>query len=206
MGPAYNPESMSGVRHRDGKEIVEAADLVGWRRWLRSNHADGEPVWVTNSKKDGEVPAVAYTDARDEALCWGWIDSTVNRLDEHRYLTLFARRKPRSGWSKVNKQRIQALRAEGRMQEPGEQVITAAIEDGSWTLLDSIENLEAPDDLSAALDADPLAGRGYESMPPGMKKELIRSVVLAKRPETRTRRLEQAVADARERALRTGSS
>lgn len=191
---------MVSKNHRDGREIVEAPDLAAWRRWLRNNHAEADPVWVTNSKKQGEVAAVTYSDARDEALCWGWIDSTVNRLDEHRYLTLFARRKPRSGWSKVNKQRVEELRVEGRMQEPGEASISAAIENGSWTLLDAIENLEAPEDLATALKADPLASRGYDSMPPGMKKETIRRVALAKRPETRARRLAQAVEACRERA------
>lgn len=181
---------------------MEAADHDGWRDWLRQNYADGDPVWVTNSKKDGQVPAVAYPDARDEALCWGWIDSTVNRLDEHRYLTLFARRNPGSGWSKVNKQRIEVLRAEGRMKEPGEAAISRAVENGSWTLLDAIENLDPPDDLVAALETDPVAERGFRSMPPGMKKVLIRRVALAKRPETRARRLEQALKDARDRGLR----
>jgi uncharacterized protein YdeI (YjbR/CyaY-like superfamily) len=188
--------------HRDGKNIVEAADLGGWRGWLASNHSTADPVWVTNSKKDGDVPAVSYPDARDEALCWGWIDSTVNRLDEHRYLTLFARRNPKSGWSKVNKERIEALRREGRMQEPGEAAIALAVANGSWTLLDSIEALEVPDDLAAALKADPAALRGFDSMPPGMKKVSIRRVALSKRAETRARKINEAVELARGRGGR----
>lgn len=190
--------------HKDGKPIVEAPDLAAWRAWLRDNHSDSGPVWVTNSKKDGDVPSVSYAQARDEALCWGWIDSTVNRLDEHRYLTLFARRSPKSGWSRVNKQRIEELRAKGRMEEPGEVAIAAAVENGSWTMLDAIEALEVPDDLSQALRSDPEAARGYDSMPPGMKKELLRQVILAKRPETRARKVAQAVEAATVRARGEG--
>ena len=193
---------MGGV-HKDGREIVEVADLVEWRAWLESNHHSAGPVWVTNSKKEGLVAAVSYVEARDEALCWGWIDSTVNRMDEHRYLTLFARRNPKSGWSKVNKERVEDLRASGRMQESGERAITIAIENGSWELLDAIEALELPDDLAEVIDADPVAAKGYESMPPGMKKELIRRVVLAKRPETRQKWIAQGVADARARGLKS---
>jgi uncharacterized protein YdeI (YjbR/CyaY-like superfamily) len=182
---------------------VEVADVVEWRAWLESNHDDAGPVWVTNSKKEGEVAAVSYAEARDEALCWGWIDSTVNRMDEHRYLTLFAKRNPKSGWSKVNKERVEELRGAGRMREPGESAIAVAVENGSWELLDAIEALELPDDLAAAINADSVAVRGYESMPPGMKKELIRKVVLAKRPETREKWIAQGVADARARGLKS---
>ena len=186
---------MGGV-HKDGREIVEVADLVEWRDWLQSNHESAGPVWVTNSKKDGQVAAVSYDDASDEALCWGWIDSTVNRMDEHRYLTLFARRNPKSGWSRVNKERVEDLRRQGRMREPGEQAILVAIGNGSWELLDAIEALELPDDLAGAINADPIAVKGYESMPRGMKKELIRRVVLAQRGE----RLElSTVAERRQR-------
>ncbi len=186
--------------HKDGRPIVEAADLGQWREWLSANHADAAPVWVTSSRKDGEVPAVSYTDARDEALCWGWIDSTVNRLDEHRYLTLFARRNPKSGWSKVNKERIEVLRESGRMQGPGEAAIVTAQENGSWSMLDAVEALEVPDDLQEALRSEPEAERGFQSMPPGMKKELLRKVILARRPETRQKWIRQAVSDAQTRA------
>jgi uncharacterized protein YdeI (YjbR/CyaY-like superfamily) len=185
--------------HRDGRRIVEAPDLEGWRRWLRENHRTSDPVWVTNSKKDGSLPAVSYLDARDEALCWGWVDSTVNRLDEHRYLTMFARRNTKSGWSKVNKDRVEDLRQSGRMQESGESSIAAAIENDTWTMLDAIEALEAPDDLLEALKSDPVAERGYQSMPAGMKKEVLRKVILAKRPETRAKWIRQALEDARQR-------
>ena len=195
---------MAGSMLEDGRQIVEVADTGAWRRWLSGNHAESDPVWVAVSKKGGKVPAVAYADARDEALCWGWIDSTANRLDEHRYLILFARRKPNSGWSKVNKGRIEQLRKAGRMQDPGEAAISTAIENGSWKKLDAIEALEVPDDLADALKADPEAERGYESMPAGMKKQLLGQVVLAKRPQTRAKNVQQAVAAARERARRGG--
>jgi uncharacterized protein YdeI (YjbR/CyaY-like superfamily) len=190
--------------HSDGRSIVEVVDLDAWRAWLGDNHETSGPVWVTNSKKDGAVASVSYADARDEALCWGWIDSTVNRMDDHRYLTLFARRNPKSGWSKVNKERIEALRAEGRMREPGEAAIEMAVENGAWTLLDAIEALEEPPELAAALDADPVARRGFDSMPPGMKKEVIRRVVFAKRRETRARKIADALDQSRARAVSRG--
>jgi uncharacterized protein YdeI (YjbR/CyaY-like superfamily) len=190
------------TEHSDGRSVVEPADLEAWREWLAENHESSGPVWVTSSKKDGRVASVSYLEARDEALCWGWIDSTVNRLDEHRYLTLFARRNPKSGWSKVNKERVAVLREQGRMREPGERAIAVAVENGSWTMLDAIEALEVPDDLAEAFEADPAARRGYDSMPDGMKKETLRRVVLAKRPETRRKWIERAIEQSRARDAR----
>jgi uncharacterized protein YdeI (YjbR/CyaY-like superfamily) len=92
------------------------------------------------------------------------------------------------------------------MQEPGEAAMARAVANGSWTLLDSIEALEAPDDLAAALKADPIAAAGYEVMPDGAKRELLRRVVLAKRPETRARKISEAIEEARGRADRVSGT
>ena len=124
----------------------------------------------------------------------------MNRLDEHLQLTLFARRNSKSGWSKVNKKRFVDLRESGRMRGPGEAAVATAEANGSWSLLDAIEALEAPDDLLEALRSDREAERGYNSMPPGMKTELLSKVILAKRPETRQKWILRSVSDALSRA------
>src|SRR3954452_14858733 len=127
------------------------ADRAAWRAWLEANHAASPGVWLVFYKKASGRPGVSYDEAVDECLCFGWIDSKVNRIDEHRYRQLITPRKPGGGWSKVNKAKIERLIGQGLMAPAGLAKIDAAKADGSWTSLDAVEAMTMPDDFAAAL-------------------------------------------------------
>lgn len=120
-------------------------------------------------------------------MCYGWIDSLNKPLDDERTALLFTPRKPGSGWSRTNKVRIARLMKQGLMQPAGLAKIAAAKRDGSWTLLDSVEAMQVPDDLRRALG--PAGMRKFDALTPGRKKEHLRMLVTAKRPETRAKRI-----------------
>ena len=130
---------------------------------------------------------IRYEDSIPDALCYGWIDSVNKPLDDERTGLLFTPRRPGSGWSRTNKVRIALLLKEGRMQPAGLAKIAAAKRDGSWTLLDSVEAMQVPNDLRRALGVAGL--RRFEALTPGRKKEHLRMLVTAKRPETRAKRV-----------------
>jgi uncharacterized protein YdeI (YjbR/CyaY-like superfamily) len=174
---------------------VHAKTTAEWRRWLRDNHETARGVWLVAYKAATGKARLTYEDSIPDALAYGWIDSVNKPLDDERTALLFTPRKPGSGWSRTNKVRIQRLLKDGRMAPAGLAKIEAAKRDGSWTLLDSVEALEMPGDLRKALGA---AGvRTFEALTPGRKKEHLRALVTAKRPETRAKRIAEVV-----RALR----
>jgi uncharacterized protein YdeI (YjbR/CyaY-like superfamily) len=125
----------------------------------------------------------------DEALCFGWIDSQAKPIDADRYRQFFCRRKPTSAWSKVNKEKIIRLTAAGLMASAGLARIEAAKQNGSWSLLDEVEELIIPADLAAALQTRPGASGFFESLSKTDKRNMLQWLVLAKRPETRQKRL-----------------
>jgi uncharacterized protein YdeI (YjbR/CyaY-like superfamily) len=179
--------------HGDGREIVEVADRVAWRAWLAGHHARPAGVWLAMPRKNSSFPAPSYDEAVEEALCYGWIDSTANTLDERVALLYFAPRKRGSAWARTNKERVERLERAGRIAPPGRAVIERAREDGSWSALDSVEALEVPDDLAEALAASPTAADYFDAFPPGAKKQILWWVVSAKRPETRAKRVAETV-------------
>ena len=172
---------------------VAARDRAEWRAWLEANHASAPGVWLVYGKKDGGLPSVTYAEAVEEALCFGWVDSRPNVVDERRYKQLFSPRKPRSPWSKINKRRVERLIAEGRMAPAGLAVVEAARADGSWHAYDAVEELTMPDDLAAALAADERARGHFAAFPPSSKKNILWWIGSAKRPETRARRIAETV-------------
>jgi hypothetical protein len=129
---------------------VQPATRDEWRAWLAANHARPEGVWLVSYRKAAGKPRVDYEAAVEEALCFGWIDSKGGRVDDERTMLWMAPRKPGTGWSRLNKERIERLAAEGRIEPPGMTKIDAAKADGSWTLLDSSEALEVPADPEQA--------------------------------------------------------
>ena len=162
-----------------------------WRRWLRDNHDKTQGVWLVTYRAATGKPRLGYEECIPDALCYGWIDSVNRPLDDERTALLFTPRKARSGWSRTNKVRIARLMKEGLMHPAGLAKIEAAKRDGSWTLLDSVEALEVPDDLRRALGS---AGtRKFEALTPGRRKEHLRNLVTAKRPETRAKRVADVV-------------
>jgi uncharacterized protein YdeI (YjbR/CyaY-like superfamily) len=168
-------------------------DRQEWRAWLAENHATSKAIWLIYYKKDSGQPFVAYHEAVEEALCFGWIDSTVNKLDDGRFLQFYTPRKAKSGWSGLNKRRIESLMQQGLMMPPGLAKIEIAKKDGSWTLYDDIETLTIPEDLQQALVANEAANTYFEAFSPSAKKGILWWIKSAKRPETRAQRVEETV-------------
>ncbi|HZD17633.1 MAG TPA: YdeI/OmpD-associated family protein [Actinomycetota bacterium] len=177
---------------------VVAKDRAAWRRWLERHHASTDGVWLIIGKKGSRLESVTYEEAVEEALCFGWIDAKANRLDDRRYKQWMARRKPGSGWAESNKRRVERLIAEGRMAPAGLAAIEAAKADGSWSKLDRSRSLEVPADLAKAMRAYPDARRHFDAFPPSARRMILYWIDSAKRPETRSRRIEETARLAQE--------
>lgn len=160
-----------------------------WREWLQAHHADRPAVWLLFHKQKTGARALTWSQAVDEALCFGWIDSRARPVDDEKYLQFFSRRKPKSVWSRVNKTKIERLIAEGLMTAAGFASIETARQNGSWTILDEVEELLIPADLAQAFQARPLAASYFASLSRSDKRNILQWLVLAKRPETRQKRI-----------------
>lgn len=169
-----------------------------WRAWLEQHHGRAEGVWLVSYKQATGKPRVTYDEAVEEALCFGWVDSKGNKLDEERSMLWFAPRKLGSGWSRPNKERVERLIAAGLMTPAGMAKIEAAKADGSWSLLDAVENLEIPADLAEALDAYPPAATNFAAFPPSAKRAILQWIVQAKTPATRAKRIAETARLAQE--------
>jgi len=177
----------------DDAPRVEAHDRHTWRAWLEANHAAVRGAWlVTWRPRSGRV-GLDYEAAIEEALCFGWVDSTGGVVDNERARLYFAPRKARSVWAASNKARVERLIRDGRMAPAGLAAIERAKREGSWEILDSVERLEVPPDLAAALEARPPAAANFLAFPPSARKQLLGWVALARRPETRAARIERVV-------------
>jgi uncharacterized protein YdeI (YjbR/CyaY-like superfamily) len=174
---------------REDAPLVHADDRPTWRAWLEANHATARGVRLVTWRARTGRPRLEYEPAVEEALCFGWIDSSGGILDDERGTLYFAPRKRGSGWAATNKARVDRLIADRRMTAAGLAVIERARQDGSWELLDAVERLEVPADLAAALRARPPAEANFAAFPPSARKMLLAWVVTAKRPETRAARI-----------------
>jgi uncharacterized protein YdeI (YjbR/CyaY-like superfamily) len=175
--------------------LVHADDRQTWRAWLEANHATASGAWLVTWRQRTGRTTLDYEAAIEEALCFGWVDSTGGRFDDERGKLYFAPRKRGSGWAATNKARVERLVADGRMTPAGIAAVDRAKADGSWTVLDSVERLEVPPDLAVALRARPPASDNFDAFPPSARKQLLGWVALAVRPSTRAGRIEK-VADA----------
>jgi uncharacterized protein YdeI (YjbR/CyaY-like superfamily) len=170
-----------------------------WRDWLAENHATCPGVWLIYHKKHTGVERVAYDAAVEEALCFGWIDSTVKRLDDARFMQKFTPRKAGSNWSAHNRRRAEELMAAGLMREAGRRCVDAARENGEWDkALDDNPDRTVPCELAAALAADPKARAAWNGWTPTQRKYLIHHVAEGKKAETRVRRTERVLKMLRE--------
>lgn len=160
-----------------------------WRTWLEQNHTRAEGVWLISYKKATGKPRFEYDEAVEEALCFGWIDSKPNKLDEERSMLWFAPRKAGTGWSKPNKERVERMLKAGQMAPAGLAKVEAAKKDGSWTALDAVEALGIPPDLAQALKASKAAQQNFEAFPRSVKRGILEWILNAKRPETRAKRV-----------------
>jgi uncharacterized protein YdeI (YjbR/CyaY-like superfamily) len=179
-------------------EQYYAPDRATWRTWLAANHDTSPGVWLIYYKQGSGKPRVAYADAVEEALCFGWVDSRPNAIDDERFMQLFTPRKGKSPWSKLNKERIERLTTAGLMAPAGLALVEAAKADGTWSSYDAIEELSVPDDLAAALLENPTAQQHFDAFPPSSKKNILWWIESAKKPETRAKRVEETVSMAAE--------
>ncbi len=174
-------------------EIFYPTNLTAWRDWLAENHLSKQAVWLVFYNKSSKKASITWSDAVDVALCFGWIDSKKIKIDEESSHQFFSRRKPTGTWSKINKQKVQQLIASGLMTEAGYKTIETAKQNGSWTILDEVEELMIPQDLKEALENKPVAGAYFEKLSRSVKKGILQWIVLAKRPETRQKRITEIV-------------
>ncbi len=158
--------------------------------WLEANHVTSNTgAWLVTWRAGTGHAALDYEAAVEEALCFGWVDSTGGRVDDQRNKLYFAPRKAHSAWAATNKARVERLIEDGRMAPAGLAAIERAKANGSWTILDTVERLEVPADLAAALDAHPPASANFAAFPASARKMQLTWLVMAKRPETRSARI-----------------
>ena len=171
-------------------------DAAAWRRWLAANHASSAGVWLRLAKKGMNEPTqLRYAKALDEALCHGWIDGQVRRFDDASYRQRFTPRRPRSAWSQNNVANIERLLGEGRMAPAGVAAFEAARADGRLDrAYPGQASIEVPDDLAAALEAEPAARASFESLSSQNRYAVLLRIHQAARPQTRAQRIERVVA------------
>ena len=167
------------------------ADLEAW---IDEHGEESDGIWLKFAKKDSGIESVVYAEAVEIALSHGWIDGQAKRLDEHHYLQRFTPRRPRSKWSKINREKAERLIAEGRMRAGGLREIERAKEDGRWEdAYDSPSTATVPDDFQAALDAEPAAAEFFASLGSTKRYSVLYRITDAKRPETRAKRIAEYV-------------
>jgi uncharacterized protein YdeI (YjbR/CyaY-like superfamily) len=174
-------------------EIFYPISQAAWRAWLQENHTLKQSVWLIYYKKKTNMPSLSWSDAVDEALCFGWIDSTAKPIDEDTYMQFFSKRKPKSVWSKVNKEKVKRLLEENLIAEAGLASIEIAKQNGSWTILDEVEELIIPDDLETAFNNHEGSKDFFLSLSKSVRKAILQWLVLAKQQETRQRRINEIV-------------
>ncbi|MDL5031864.1 YdeI/OmpD-associated family protein [Pelomonas sp. APW6] len=187
--PALKPDSVS----QDAPSLFKNARA--FETWLRKHHATSDGLWLQIAKKGAAEPSVTYAEAVEIALCWGWIDGQKKSLDAQHFLQRFTPRRARSLWSKVNVEKVAALIEAGRMQAPGHAQIEAAKADGRWAqAYDSARTATVPEDLRAALDAEPAARDFFATLNAANRYAVLWRIQTAVKPETRARRIAQLVA------------
>jgi uncharacterized protein YdeI (YjbR/CyaY-like superfamily) len=170
---------------------THAETVEAWRGWLAEHHETERGTWLVSWKKHTGRPAMTYDAAVEEALCFGWVDSLARTLDEDHSMLLYTPRKASSNWSRSNKQRVERLIADGRMQPAGLRMVELAKTSGTWTALDSVENLEVPADLETAFDRHPGAREHWQAFPRSVRRGILEWILNAKRAPTREKRIEE---------------
>jgi uncharacterized protein YdeI (YjbR/CyaY-like superfamily) len=160
-----------------------------WRNWLIANHQTKDSIWLICYTKKSKQPSVNWSEAVDEALCFGWIDSTRRSIDASSFMQFFCKRKPNSTWSKINKDKVDQLIANGLMKQAGLESIEIAKSNGSWTILDEIEDLNIPEDLERAFGNVEGSKDFFMGLSKSARKLMLTQLLFAKRPETRQKRI-----------------
>jgi uncharacterized protein YdeI (YjbR/CyaY-like superfamily) len=183
------------------RELIHPATRAEWRSWLAANHETSRGVLVAQWRAHTGRQQVTYDDLVEEALCFGWIDSTYRVVDDERSSIQMTPRRPDGPWARSNKDRVERLVAAGLMAEAGQRIIDTAKANGAWTVLDDVDALVVPDDLAAALAVRPGARERWDAFPPSVRKQALYSLKTAKRAETRQRRVD-TIAEKSEQNIR----
>jgi len=179
----------------DDLPVLLFADAAELEAWLGDRHADSDGIWLKIAKKGAPEPSVTYAEAVDLGLCFGWIDGQRRALDETHFLQRFTPRRPRGRWSKINREKAEALIAAGRVRPAGLAEIEAARADGRWeAAYEGQRTAKVPDDLQRELDANPAAARFFAELDSQNRYAILYRLGDAKKPETRERRLRKFVA------------
>ena len=175
------------------QEHLYCKNAQEWRNWLQENHHSSKGVHLIFYRMDSEFESMRWEEAVQVAICYGWIDSTVRKLDDDRRKQMFTPRKAKSVWSKLNKTYVERLIDENLMHESGLKKIEIAKQNGSWEALDAVENLEMPKDLALAFNQNKTALQHYNSFSPSYRKSYLYWLNQAKRDETRIIRIAEII-------------
>ncbi|MFD8571563.1 YdeI family protein [Streptomyces sp. NPDC059639] len=188
----------------DGVEVRAFPDAAAFEEWLSGQHTRREGVWVKVAKKASGIASVTDDELVDIGLCWGWISGQRRALDDRYYLQKYVPRRARSVWSRVNVEKVAALAAAGRMREPGLAEVRRAQDDGRWDRAYASQSTAAvPDDLTAALDANPTAREAFDALD-RTARYLVLLPLLQATPDNRRARLDRAVRDLGDAGRRRG--
>ena len=186
------------MEERDGIKACYAKSEKAWRDWLSRNHSKEKSVWLIIYKKRSTTPSVYYSEAVDQALCFGWIDSKPNKRDDESYYQFFAKRNPKSKWSRVNKNKVARLTKLGLMEKAGLEMVALAKQTGTWDALNDVDQILIPEDLQKLFDNNKKAKKNFEAFPRSAKRGILEWILNAKRPETRQKRMEETIQLAQE--------
>jgi uncharacterized protein YdeI (YjbR/CyaY-like superfamily) len=168
-----------------------------WRDWLKDHYRGEKEIWLVFRKGDAGKHRLDYDAALDEALCWGWIDSLIRKIDDKTYARKFTPRNEVSKWSKINKNRVERLIRDGRMEEPGLAVVRAAKANGCWDKPDrppSIDASQLSAEFEEALERNSAAREQFEKLTPSHRKRYVMWIAMSKRQETKEKRIREAIA------------
>jgi uncharacterized protein YdeI (YjbR/CyaY-like superfamily) len=181
----------------DNLQRIEVESRKALRDWLTKHHTQKDSVWIVTYKK-GDDRYLPYPELVQEALCFGWIDSLPRKLDDKRTMHILSPRKAKSAWSKVNKDYVRQLIADGLMTPAGLKVIEAAKASGTWNTLNDVSALVTPDDLVKALAKNKSAKSNFDAFPPSVRRGILEWILQAKKPETRAARIAETVDKAKD--------
>lgn len=174
-------------------ETIYPKNPQEWRKWLETHHLSKDAVWVVFYKKSSLKPSLTWSEAVEVALCFGWIDSKKVKLDEESSQQFFSKRKQKSTWSKINKDKIAELTTQNLMATAGIKSVEIAQQNGSWDFLSEVDELIIPEDLRKAFEASPQAYEYYNTLSKSSKKMILGWLVFAKREDTRQKRIDEII-------------
>ena len=177
------------VETKNGIETFYAPTNKEWREWLSEKGHSEKSVWLIIYHKNSQTPSIEYHESIEDALCFGWIDSKAIKRNEESFYLYFTKRKPKSNWSKINKERVAKLTEQGLMTPAGQVYIDLAKENGTWDFDDDV----IPEDLQKLFDNNEIALKNFQAFSPSSKRLILQWIMMAKKAETRLQRIIQTV-------------